>query len=351
MTSPVAMTRDQVATLKVVSYLDVGVLAVFMASIAIGLLLVGRPVLRRRLVASLRRRPSRGAGMSWWRRSVAIALALVSCSSHLRRLRAPGLQRAKPIPVLAYYYIWYDHSSGRARRPKTTRCSADTRGRQPESSRAARQVGAIGRDRRLHRQLETHPGTGRTAGQALVAIADQRHFKLAIIYQGHEYLPSATAIVASRSRPPVLPESRICRQPERSGSIRSHWSSGQARGSSTQARVSQVVAPGRDRLLILARRRRTCRLRAPGMTWSTVTRTTGRRSTRGRFGLPEQARRDECGDPQAAGSGSRRPPLDSTPGSSAGTSSFPAAAEPPCAKEARRCRIVVAGRDRADQLE
>ena len=52
------MTRDQVATLKVVSYLDVGVLAVFMASIAIGLLLVGRPVLRRRLVALLRRRPS-----------------------------------------------------------------------------------------------------------------------------------------------------------------------------------------------------------------------------------------------------------------------------------------------------
>ena len=58
MTSPVAMTRDQVATLKVVSYLDVGVLVVFMASIAIGLLLVGRPVLRRRLVALLRRRPS-----------------------------------------------------------------------------------------------------------------------------------------------------------------------------------------------------------------------------------------------------------------------------------------------------
>jgi hypothetical protein len=48
-TSPVAMTRDQVATLKVVSYLDVAVVATLMLSIALGLLLVGRPVLRRRV--------------------------------------------------------------------------------------------------------------------------------------------------------------------------------------------------------------------------------------------------------------------------------------------------------------
>jgi hypothetical protein len=55
MTSPVAMTRDQVATLKVVSYLDVGVIFVVLLAIAGGLLLVGRPALRRRLRRSLQR--------------------------------------------------------------------------------------------------------------------------------------------------------------------------------------------------------------------------------------------------------------------------------------------------------
>lgn len=55
MKMPVAMTRDQVATLNVVSYLDVGtVLAVLLATAA-GLLLVGRPALRRRLRQLLRR--------------------------------------------------------------------------------------------------------------------------------------------------------------------------------------------------------------------------------------------------------------------------------------------------------
>lgn len=48
-TSPVAMTRDQVATLKVFSYLDITVVTVALLSIAVGLLLVGRPALRRRL--------------------------------------------------------------------------------------------------------------------------------------------------------------------------------------------------------------------------------------------------------------------------------------------------------------
>jgi hypothetical protein len=59
-TSPVAMTRDQVATLRVVSYLDLAVLALVALSLAVGLLLVGRPALRKRvrvlLVRAWRRR-------------------------------------------------------------------------------------------------------------------------------------------------------------------------------------------------------------------------------------------------------------------------------------------------------
>jgi hypothetical protein len=55
-TSPVAMTRDQVATLKVFSYLDAGVVIAVLASIALGLLLVGRPSLRKRLTAPFRGR-------------------------------------------------------------------------------------------------------------------------------------------------------------------------------------------------------------------------------------------------------------------------------------------------------
>jgi hypothetical protein len=55
MKMPVAMTRDQVATLNVVSYLDVATVAFVLFATAAGLLLVGRPGLRRRL-----RRPFRG---------------------------------------------------------------------------------------------------------------------------------------------------------------------------------------------------------------------------------------------------------------------------------------------------
>jgi hypothetical protein len=49
MKMPVAMTRDQVATLNVVSYLDVAAVGFVIFSTAAGLLLVGRPGLRRRL--------------------------------------------------------------------------------------------------------------------------------------------------------------------------------------------------------------------------------------------------------------------------------------------------------------
>lgn len=49
MKMPVAMTRDQVATLNVVSYLDIAAVGFVIFATAAGLLLVGRPSLRRRL--------------------------------------------------------------------------------------------------------------------------------------------------------------------------------------------------------------------------------------------------------------------------------------------------------------
>lgn len=54
--TPIAMTRDQVATINVVSYLDVATVIAVLCSIAAGLLLVGRPGLRRSLRRGLRRR-------------------------------------------------------------------------------------------------------------------------------------------------------------------------------------------------------------------------------------------------------------------------------------------------------
>jgi hypothetical protein len=54
LTSPVAMTRDQVATIKVFSYIDLGVTLGFLLAVALGVLLWGRPELRRRLARSLR---------------------------------------------------------------------------------------------------------------------------------------------------------------------------------------------------------------------------------------------------------------------------------------------------------
>ena len=69
-TSPVAMTRNQIVTIKVISYLDVAVILLLFAAIVTVLLLARRPLLRtrlRRLVtapierARQRRRPSLGA--------------------------------------------------------------------------------------------------------------------------------------------------------------------------------------------------------------------------------------------------------------------------------------------------
>lgn len=53
---PIAMTRDQVAVINVVSYLDVATVILVLCSIACGLLLVGRPGLRRSLRRGFRKR-------------------------------------------------------------------------------------------------------------------------------------------------------------------------------------------------------------------------------------------------------------------------------------------------------
>jgi hypothetical protein len=62
MKTPIAMTRDQVAVIKVVSYLDVATVLVALASVACGLLLVGRPGLRRSLRRAFRRRGGERSG-------------------------------------------------------------------------------------------------------------------------------------------------------------------------------------------------------------------------------------------------------------------------------------------------
>jgi hypothetical protein len=55
LTSPVALTRNQVVKLKVVSYLDVAVVAIVLVGIALSLVLARRPQLRVRLRRALPR--------------------------------------------------------------------------------------------------------------------------------------------------------------------------------------------------------------------------------------------------------------------------------------------------------
>ena len=178
--TPISITRDQVATLKVLSYLDVAVLTLGTAILALGLLLARRPRLRRRLFslelsAGTRRLLFPGA-----------ALALVACAFWTAEARAAAPSpTAEPIPTLAYYYIWFNPSSWRrAKRdlPVLGRYSSDERMVMRRHVRWAKTAGIGG----FIVSWKSTPALDRRL-KRLSAIAEREHFKLALIYQGLDF--------------------------------------------------------------------------------------------------------------------------------------------------------------------
>ena len=111
-----------------------------------------------------------------------VLLLLVSCTA------APGgasAQNSDPIPVLAYYYIWFDTTSWERAKidyPVLGHYSSDNAEVMRQHIKWAKTAGINGfivswkSTDRLNRRLEQ-----------LIEIADQENFKLAIIYQGLDF--------------------------------------------------------------------------------------------------------------------------------------------------------------------
>jgi hypothetical protein len=134
----------------------------------------------------------RTSGRPRWLATAAVVLALgvlAGCALPKNAAASP----AGPIPALAYYYIWYDHSSWN--RAKTTypslgRYSSDDVLVMRRQVALARQAGLDG----FIVSWKSTPKLNRRLA-ALVRIAEASDFKLAIIYQGLDFernpLPAA----------------------------------------------------------------------------------------------------------------------------------------------------------------
>ncbi|MEK6275749.1 MAG: endo-1,3-alpha-glucanase family glycosylhydrolase [Actinomycetota bacterium] len=233
---PVSLSRRQDVPLRVVSYLDIGVGLAALAFLVGGLLLARRPRLRTRVL----RVPS----VKPWAALLVAAIAVLALSSSARAARPSG----RPIPLLAHYYIWFDHSSWRRAKtdyPLLGRYSTDERRVMRQHVRWAKEAGIDG----FIVSWKSTPVLNRRLDR-LIQIADAENFKLAVVYQGLDF-----------AREP-LPAARVARDLDFLSSNFGHdrafdlfdkplvvWS-GTWRFSERD--VARVVAAGRGRLLILA---------------------------------------------------------------------------------------------------
>ncbi len=119
-------------------------------------------------------------------RLAGLAALLLLLFGPLFQRQAPGAAaQSDPIPLLAYYYIWFDPGSwDRAKRdlPLLGAYSSDDRGVMEQHVRWAKEVGFNGF---IVSWKSTEPLNRRLA--QLVEIAAQEQFKLVIIYQGLDF--------------------------------------------------------------------------------------------------------------------------------------------------------------------
>jgi hypothetical protein len=156
---PVALSRNQEIDLQVISWLDVTIVLLGLASVGVALFFVRR---------------------------VATTLSVLLLAGALSLTLVPRATAATPPdPLFAYYYIWFDRSSwDRAKKdyPLLGRYSSDERGVMRRHVRWAKRAGIDGfivswkstpvLDRRLRRLAE---------------VAASEHFKLLMIYQGLDF--------------------------------------------------------------------------------------------------------------------------------------------------------------------
>lgn len=113
---------------------------------------------------------------------LAAGIGLVALVCSLALLQPPRAHAEQPIPAFAYYYIWYQHASwdrAKTTYPALGRYSSGDPAVIRRQIQLAKKAGLGGfivswkSTHRLNRRLAT-----------LVRIADEEHFKLALIYEG-----------------------------------------------------------------------------------------------------------------------------------------------------------------------
>ena len=225
---PVALSADQKVELKVISWLDVAVVVLGLASIALALLYLRRPSRARAAVAAL------------------LLLAAASTAAP-----PPAKAADRPDPLFAYYYIWFNGTSwDRAKKdyPVLGRYSSDDRGVMRRHVQWAKQAGIDG----FIVSWKSTPVLNRRL-ERLAEVAEAERFRLLVIYQGLDFY-----------REP-LPADRIARDLDH---FRTRFAgdgafdvfekpvviwSGTWRFS--RAEVAEVTEPRRDDLLVLASER------------------------------------------------------------------------------------------------
>lgn len=127
-----------------------------------------------------------GTRIGTWPRSIAFLLATVTVlASSAPSLAATEPVKTDPIPVLAYYYIWFDPTSwDRAKTdyPLLGRYSSDDRAVMQQHIRWAKQAGIDG----FIVSWKSMPKLNRRLEQ-LIELAETENFKLLIIYQGLDF--------------------------------------------------------------------------------------------------------------------------------------------------------------------
>jgi hypothetical protein len=123
----------------------------------------------------------------WWRRRGGLLCLLAVLLMHwpVRTVAAPTVTAGTPIPVLAYYYIWFDAGSwNRAKTdyPALGRYSSDDAAVMRQHVRWAKQAGIDG----FIVSWKSTPILNRRLEQ-LIDIAEAEDFKLSIIYQGLDF--------------------------------------------------------------------------------------------------------------------------------------------------------------------
>ena len=298
---PISLSGDQDVRLQVISWLDIVIVLLALASIALALLFIRRP-----------------SG-----RAAAVTTVLVLL------VAAPSAAAAgRPDRLFAYYYIWFNAGSWNRAKidyPLLGRYSSDDRGVMERHVSWARQAGIDG----FIVSWKSTPVLNRRL-ERLIEVADAQDFKLLVIYQGLDFhrQPLPTGRIGAdldffARRFAARPGLRRVRQAARD-----------------LVRHAELLACG-DRRRDGAEARRDCASSPPsatstptgasGRTW-TATPTTGRRSTRAPIqGRPPSSRRWGRRSMPAVESGCPPPHPGSTRGRSAARASSGAPAERPCA--------------------